>query len=48
MKLLKSYNLKSISKKNFIPQSNKETIETKIYNLRNNEKLVLLMKMIFL
>ena len=30
--------MKSISKNNFIPQSDKETIETKIYNLRNNEK----------
>ena len=35
---IKTYNLKSISKKNFIPQSEEETIETKIYNLRNNEK----------
>ena len=35
---IKTYNLKSISKKNFIPQSEEETIETKIYDLRNNEK----------
>ena len=35
---IKSYNLKSISKKNFIPQSENETIENKIYDLRNNEK----------
>ena len=35
---IQTYDLKSISKKNFIPQSDKETIETKIYNLRNNEK----------
>ena len=35
---IQTYNLKSISKNNFIPQSDKETIETKIYNLRNNEK----------
>tara|TARA_B100001121_G_scaffold106902_1_gene94397 strand:+ start:674 stop:2101 length:1428 start_codon:yes stop_codon:yes gene_type:complete len=35
---IQTYDLKSISKNNFIPQSDKETIETKIYNLRNNEK----------
>ena len=35
---IQTYDLKSISKNNFIPQSEKETIETKIYNLRNNEK----------
>ena len=35
---IQTYDLKGISKKNFIPQSDKETIETKIYNLRNNEK----------
>ena len=35
---IQTYNLKSISKNNFIPQSDNETIETKIYNLRNNEK----------
>ena len=35
---IKTYNLKSISKKNFIPQSEEDTIETKIYDLRNNEK----------
>ena len=35
---IQAYDLKSISKNNFIPQSDKETIETKIYNLRNNEK----------
>ena len=34
---IQTYDLKSISKNNFIPQSDKETIETKIYNLRNNE-----------
>ncbi len=35
---IKKYNLKSVSKKEFIPQSNKEELEAKIYNLRNNEK----------
>ncbi len=35
---IQTYDLKSISKNSFIPQSDKETIETKIYNLRNNEK----------
>ncbi len=35
---IQTYDLKSISKNNFIPQSDKETFETKIYNLRNNEK----------
>ncbi len=35
---IQAYNLKSISKNEFIPQSDKESIETKIYNLRNNEK----------
>ena len=35
---IKTYNLKSISKNDFIPQSNNEELEDKIYNLRNNEK----------
>ena len=35
---IQTYNLKIISKNNFIPQSDKETIESKIYNLRNDEK----------
>ena len=36
--IIKSYDLKSISKTNYTPASQKETIESKIYNLRNNEK----------
>ena len=36
---IKTYNLKSISKKNFIPQSEEETIETKIYDLRNESAI---------
>ncbi len=35
---IQTYDLKSISKNNFIPQSDEESIETKIYNRRNNEK----------
>ncbi len=34
--IIQTYNLKSISKNKFTPKSDKETIETKIYNLRNN------------
>ena len=36
--IIQAYNLKSISKNKFIPQSDKEIIETKIYNLRHNER----------
>ena len=35
--VIESYNLKKVSKKDFTPHSESETIETKIYNLRNNE-----------
>ena len=35
---IKTYNLKSVSKKEFIPQSSKDELEAKIYKLRNNEK----------
>ena len=36
--IIKSYDLKSVSKIKYTPTSQKETIESKIYNLRNNEK----------
>ncbi len=36
--IIKSYDLKSVSKIKYTPASQKETIESKIYNLRNNEK----------
>ncbi len=37
--VIKSYNLKSISRNNFIPKSEEVTIESKIYNQRNIEKI---------
>ena len=37
--VIKSYNLKSISRNNFIPKSKEVTIETKIYNQRNIEQI---------
>ena len=36
--IIKSYDLISVSKIKYTPGSQKETIESKIYNLRNNEK----------
>ena len=36
--VINSYSLKSITKKKFIPLSDKDTIENKIYNLKNKER----------
>ena len=40
--IVKSYDFKSVTKTKFIPVSDKKSIESKIYNLRNNENVGLI------